>query len=45
MLHHEHMIEVPIKCLEGRLYARLSSHVYNVPEDYHHLSNVIKKLM
>jgi selenocysteine lyase/cysteine desulfurase len=45
MLHHDHMIEVPIKCLEGRLYARLSSHVYNDFEDYLHLSKVIKKLI
>ena len=43
-LHHEHSIEVPVKCLEGRLYARISAHVYNVPADYQRLAHAVKYL-
>ena len=44
-LHHEYAIEVPIKCLENRLYVRLSAHVYNTPEDYQRLAQVMKTLI
>ncbi|KAG7377293.1 hypothetical protein PHYBOEH_000954 [Phytophthora boehmeriae] len=37
-LHYNHHIEVPVKCVEGRLYVRISSHVYNCLEDYEKLA-------
>lgn len=43
-LHYKHKIEVPIKCLEGALYVRISAHVYNELEDYQKLASVISKL-
>ena len=45
LLHHDHQIEVPVKCLEGRLYVRISCHVYNYIEEYKRLSTVIQRLM
>ena len=44
-LHHAHLIEVPVKCLEKRLYIRLSSHIHNELDDYLKLTHVIKQLM
>lgn len=44
LLHHAHRIEVPVKCLEGRLYVRLSAHLYNHLDQYIHLAKVIKAL-
>lgn len=41
-LHHEHTIEVPVKCVEQRLYVRLSCHVYNDISDYRRLATAIK---
>eukprot|EP01038_Epipyxis_sp_PR26KG_P007814 gene7814-10615_t len=38
-LHHNHKIEVPIKCLEGRLFVRISSHIYNSIDQYQELSH------
>ena len=35
-------IEVPIKCIDGRLYVRISCHVYNNTEDYEKLANILK---
>mmetsp|Transcript_20234 Transcript_20234/g.58523 ORF Transcript_20234/g.58523 Transcript_20234/m.58523 type:complete len:509 (-) Transcript_20234:70-1596(-) len=35
------MIEVPIKCVNGVLYVRVSSHIYNTTEEYEHLGRVI----
>ncbi len=40
-LYHEHRIECPIKTIEGRLYARISAHIYNRPEDYIHLAYAV----
>ncbi|KAJ0394261.1 hypothetical protein ATCC90586_006154 [Pythium insidiosum] len=40
-LHHAHQIEVPVKCVEGRLYVRLSAHIYNELEDYDRLARAI----
>ena len=37
-LHYIHRIEVPVKCVDGRLYVRLSAHVYNCLEDYEKLA-------
>lgn len=44
LLHHAHRIEVPVKCLEGRLYVRLSAHVYNHLEEYARLATAIRKM-
>ena len=43
ILHHKYDIEVPIKSLEGKLYCRISAHIYNTIEDYVHFANIIKK--
>jgi isopenicillin-N epimerase len=44
LLHHDHRIEVPIKCIEGKLYTRISAHVYNEMADYERLNEVIKRI-
>lgn len=44
-LHHEHAIEVPVKCLEGRLYVRISAHVYNTIDEYRRLGKAIKSFV
>jgi len=44
MLHHDYLIEVPIKCLHGRLYVRISTHIYNTIDDYTRLAHVVKKM-
>ena len=38
---YRHRIEVPIKCIQGVLYVRLSCHVYNTLSDYEHLGKVL----
>lgn len=35
-------IEVPIKCIEGVLYVRISCHVYNTIDEYEHLARVLQ---
>lgn len=37
----DHFIEVPIKCINGVLYVRISAHVYNELEDYSRLAKVL----
>lgn len=44
-LHHDHMVECPIKCVDGELYARISVHVYNEIEDYRVLASAIQQVM
>jgi hypothetical protein len=44
ILHHEQKIEVPVKCLEGRLYLRVSAHIHNTLDQYERLADTIKKL-
>lgn len=41
MLHYNHHVEVPVKCVQGQLYVRISAHVYNVLEDYHRLAEAV----
>ena len=43
-LHHNYAIEVPIKCISGNLYVRISAHVYNTPEQYSQLAYVINHM-
>ncbi|GLD99747.1 hypothetical protein PINS_up008475 [Pythium insidiosum] len=40
-LHAEHAIEVPVKCIEGRLYVRISAHIYNELADYDRLARAV----
>ncbi|XP_065883600.1 uncharacterized protein [Dysidea avara] len=40
-LFHDHHIEVPIKALEGKLYVRISAHVYNELDQYSSLASAI----
>ncbi len=39
----DHSIEVPIKCVNGVLYVRISAHVYNEMEEYSRLADAILK--
>lgn len=41
-LHHAHAIEVPIKCVDGALYARVSAHMYNSLADYDRLAQAVQ---
>uniref|UniRef100_H2YJI2 Aminotransferase class V domain-containing protein n=1 Tax=Ciona savignyi TaxID=51511 RepID=H2YJI2_CIOSA len=34
ILYHKYKIEIPIKCINGKLYCRISVHLYNEIEDY-----------
>ena len=44
ILHHKYNIEVPIKCLEGRLYVRISAHIYNSLDQYRQLAFAVKNI-
>ena len=41
---YKERVEVPIKCIQGILYVRLSVHVYNTLDDYVRLADVIVSL-
>ena len=41
---YTHFIEVPIKCVNGVLYVRLSCHVYNKLEEYDRLGQILLSL-
>ena len=34
-------VEVPVKCIKGRLYVRISCHIYNRTDDFEHLARTI----
>lgn len=36
-LYFEFSVEVPVKCIEGLLYVRISAHIYNYFEQYVHI--------
>ena len=38
---YERQVEVPIKCIRGQLYVRLSCHVYNCLEDFDRLAKIM----
>eukprot|EP00038_Savillea_parva_P021294 m.34110 g.34110 ORF g.34110 m.34110 type:complete len:475 (+) comp5103_c0_seq1:217-1641(+) len=40
-LFHTFKVEVPVKVVSGKLYVRISAHVYNHPVDYRALSSAI----
>ncbi|KAH8609543.1 hypothetical protein ERJ75_001192800 [Trypanosoma vivax] len=41
VLHDVYKVEVPVKCVEGRLYVRVSAFVYNEPSDYVYLCEAV----
>jgi len=41
VLHYSYGIEAPIKFLGGRLWVRVSAHVYNSLEDYGRLADAV----
>ncbi|XP_065187732.1 uncharacterized protein LOC135818303 [Sycon ciliatum] len=43
-LHYQYSIEVPVKCVDSRLWVRISAAVYNTIEDYQRLSAVIREI-
>lgn len=43
-LHYRYMIEVPVKCVQGRLYVRLSAHLYNQLSDYERLADAMHRI-
>jgi len=43
-LHYEYNIEVPIKCIQDRLYVRISAHIYNEITDYQKLANAVLQI-
>ncbi|KAG2497474.1 hypothetical protein HYH03_004628 [Edaphochlamys debaryana] len=45
LLHHRHAVEVPVKAVQGRLYVRLSSHVYNTLDDYKRLADAVDAIV
>ncbi|GAB4816736.1 hypothetical protein N2152v2_003782 [Parachlorella kessleri] len=42
LLHFEHRVEVPVKCIHGSLYVRISCHIYNELADYHRLAAALQ---
>ena len=34
-------VEVPVKCIRGRLFVRISCHIYNRTDDFEHLARTI----
>ena len=40
---YDNQVEVPIKCIEGKLYVRVSCHVYNRLQDFERLGKVLQK--
>ena len=43
-LHYEYNIEVPIKCIQSRLYVRISAHIYNEMADYQKLAVAVLQI-
>ncbi|XP_038077787.1 probable L-cysteine desulfhydrase, chloroplastic [Patiria miniata] len=43
-LYHEFNIEVPIKAVDGKLYVRISAHIYNELPEYQRLAAAIKSI-
>jgi hypothetical protein len=42
LFHHQ--IEVPIKCINGKLYVRVSCHIYNTLNDFEQLAHCLLKM-
>ncbi|CAG2226956.1 unnamed protein product [Mytilus edulis] len=43
-LYHQFNIEVPIKCVDGVLYVRISCHIYNDLSDYEKLGEAVLRI-
>ncbi|OWF37410.1 L-cysteine desulfhydrase-like [Mizuhopecten yessoensis] len=43
-LYHQYNIEVPVKCIQGTLYVRISCHIYNELAEYEKLGNCILEM-
>ncbi|XP_071135733.1 uncharacterized protein [Mytilus edulis] len=43
-LYHQFNIEVPIKCVDGVLYVRISCHIYNDLSDYDKLGEAVLRI-
>ncbi|XP_041348753.1 L-cysteine desulfhydrase-like [Gigantopelta aegis] len=43
-LYHNYNIEVPIKCIENKLYVRISCHVYNSLGEYKKLADAVSEM-
>jgi selenocysteine lyase/cysteine desulfurase len=41
---YSQLIEVPIKCINGKLYVRVSCHIYNELKDFEHLATAIQRM-
>jgi selenocysteine lyase/cysteine desulfurase len=44
LLHAQHSIEVPVKCIQNTLYVRISAHIYNTLQDYQKLAEAVQQL-
>lgn len=44
LLYFNHHIEVPIKSVDGKLYVRICSHIYNTIQEYKLLIEALKKV-
>jgi selenocysteine lyase/cysteine desulfurase len=44
-LYHDFNIEVPIKSIDGKLYVRISVHIYNYIEQYEQLGHAILEIV
>ena len=44
LLHFKYSTEVPIKNLDGKLYIRISSHIYNRISDYEAIAKLIPSI-
>ena len=45
LLHLRHRIECPVKCIQGVLYVRISTQIYNSMEDYKKLEAAIRGML
>lgn len=45
LLHYDYGIEVPVKPINGRLYVRISAHVYNHMDDFHVLADAVCRMV
>lgn len=45
VLHYQHKVECPVKCIQGRLYVRISAHIYNQLQDYRVLAEAVLALI
>lgn len=44
-LHFAAAVEVPVKCIQGHLYCRVSAHIYNETGDYEKLADAVARAL